>query len=96
MLPNERDCLIAGYFAEGLTLLQKKGNDYAGAEDCLANLRRFGLLGIIVRLSDKISRLENLAKGGELQVKDESIADTLTDIANYCYLGRIFAEGKDK
>lgn len=95
MLPSERDELIVNYFAEGLSLLQRKGNDYAGQEDCLANLREFGLPGIIIRLFDKVYRLKGIVKGGQIAIKDESIADTLTDIANYCYLGRIFAEGKD-
>ena len=86
----ERDEKIRQFFEDGMALLQAKGHDYAGDADCLGNLRRFGLYGIIVRLSDKFSRLEQFAKSGELKVRDESVKDTLMDIANYCYLGRLF------
>jgi hypothetical protein len=96
MKPTERDDLIRAYFDADMALLQAKGHDYAGMEDCLGNLRRFGLYGIIVRMSDKFSRLEQFAKSGELRVKDEGVADTLRDIRNYSFLAQIFLEGKDK
>jgi len=96
MKPEERDALIRSYFAEDMELLQAKGHDYSGEEDALGNLRRFGLLGIIVRLSDKFSRIERFAKSGALSVKGESIGDTLRDIRNYAFLAQIFLEGKEK
>lgn len=92
----DRDALIRAYFDEDMALLQAKGHDYSGEQDALGNLRRFGLYGIIVRLSDKFSRLEQFAKGGELKVKDESIRDTLRDIRNYAFLAQIFLDGEDK
>jgi hypothetical protein len=95
MTARERDKLIRGYFEkECMAIMSAKGHDYAGRVDCLGNLRRFGLLGIIVRLSDKFSRIEQFAKSRELRVKDESVKDTLRDIVNYCLLGMIFADGK--
>jgi hypothetical protein len=39
---------------------------------------------ILVRLSDKFNRLEALLLNGNQKVKEESIKDTLLDIANYC------------
>ena len=45
--------------------------------------RKFGLISTVIRLSDKINRLESLVNG-ERQVEDESIHDTLEDIINYC------------
>jgi len=97
MKPSERDDLIRRYFEQDMDLLKAKGHDYAGTEDCLANLKRFGLMGIIVRLSDKFSRIESLAKVGfdKAEVKSESIIDTLRDIRNYAFLAQIFAEGED-
>jgi hypothetical protein len=97
MKPSERDDLIRRYFEQDMELLKAKGHDYAGTDDCLANLKRFGLYGIIVRLSDKFSRLESLAKVGfdKAEVKSESIIDTLRDIRNYAFLAQIFAEGRD-
>lgn len=96
MRPDERDALIRSYFDEDMALLQAKGHDYSGEQDALGNLRRFGLYGIIVRLSDKFSRLEQFAKSGDLKVKDESIRDTLRDIRNYAFLAQIFLDGEDK
>ena len=95
MTPIERDTLIESYFADDMELLRAKGHDYSGEADALGNLRRFGLLGILVRLSDKFSRLEHFAKSGDLQVQDESIRDTLRDIRNYSFLAQIFLDGKD-
>lgn len=45
------------------------------------------VIGIMVRLGDKWSRIKSLLKqGGVGQVKDESIIDTLMDMANYAIL----------
>ncbi|MBL4951072.1 DUF1599 domain-containing protein [Neobacillus sp. YIM B02564] len=42
----------------------------------------YGLLSALIRLDDKMRRLKQLNKQ-EAQVKDESIRDTLLDLANY-------------
>lgn len=43
--------------------------------------------GIIVRMSDKLARLNNLMKNkNNIQVTDEKIEDTLKDIANYAIM----------
>jgi len=39
-----------------------------------------------VRTSDKIKRLQRLLGGSEQQVKNESIDDTIGDLAGYCIL----------
>lgn len=97
MKPQERNDLIRSYFEQDMTLLMAKGHDYAGNVDCLANLKRFGYTGIVVRLSDKFSRIETLAKAtGPAAVPSESIIDTLRDIRNYAFLAQIFLEGKEK
>ena len=101
MKATERNDIIRHYFEEDMELLASKGHDYAGNQDCLANLKRFGELGIVVRLSDKFSRLETLTKAkmagaGLGAVKDESLKDTLRDIRNYAFLLQIFVEGKDE
>jgi len=41
---------------------------------------------VLIRLSDKWSRLVNLAGGKEAQVKEETLEDTLIDLANYSLL----------
>lgn len=63
-----------------IATLCRKQHDYGHG-----NINRFGIYGVIVRLSDKIERLDNL---GSKQVKpqNESIQDTLTDIVGYCVI----------
>lgn len=69
----------------------KKNRDYAG-DDPLSNLRlceQFGIppwLGVLVRMSDKYSRIVQLASGKQPAVKEEKITDTLKDLAVYSLL----------
>lgn len=57
-----------------------KNHDYGNSFEL--SLDKFGLVASIVRLGDKMNRIESLTKK-EAQVKDESIKDTLLDLANY-------------
>ena len=61
-------------------LRNKKMADYGPA-----NLSQTGSLGIIIRMIDKITRLENLSKDGK-EPNYESIEDTLIDLYNYSVL----------
>ncbi len=47
---------------------------------------KFGKTVIAVRLSDKFNRICNLIKRGELKENDESLEDTLLDMAGYSIL----------
>lgn len=70
----------------------KKNSDYAGEKDFLGNFKMSKALGIkpsmgiVIRLSDKWSRLCQLIQKDEPAVVEESIEDTLLDIANYSLL----------
>lgn len=46
----------------------------------------YGILMPVIRLEDKFNRFKKLAMSGEQQVKDESIKDTLIDLANYAIM----------
>ena len=46
-----------------------------------------GLLVLKIRLGDKFNRVSSLIKKGELKENDESLADTLLDMAGYSILG---------
>lgn len=78
------------FFAKGVNLATRKNNDYAGTGDPFYNLRRFGLQGIVVRMGDKLARLETLATHNYLAVTDEKYSDTLLDLANYAALAAAF------
>lgn len=55
---------------------------------------KYGLLSFLVRMEDKISRLRSLTLKSkkEQRVKNESILDTLKDLANYAILAIIELE----
>jgi hypothetical protein len=79
-----------------MEITARKNADYAGSgEDPFANFRQIGYLvqspnivevGFLTRMSDKLSRVGSFISNGELKVKDESVEDTLLDLANYCIL----------
>lgn len=60
-----------------------KNHDYGNSFE--QSLDKFGLIASVVRLGDKMNRIESLTKK-EAQVKDESIKDTLLDMANYAIM----------
>ena len=54
--------------------------------------KEYGLTSVCIRLDDKIRRLKSLNKQfqeGAVNVDDESVRDTLLDLANYSILAMI-------
>lgn len=49
-----------------------------------------GMNGSMVRLADKLYRVENLADGREMLVQGESLEDTLIDAIGYSLLGLLY------
>jgi len=96
MTPEQRKRKIDSLYRADQTMLEKKGNDYAPGEDCLTNLREFGFMGVVVRLTDKFSRLKCFVREGHLMVKDETIRDTLSDARNYLFLAEILLDEEQK
>lgn len=62
----------------------KKNHDYGNSFE--QSLNEEGLAGMRIRGGDKWLRFKNLSKGTNPFVKDESIRDTLLDLANYCIM----------
>lgn len=60
-----------------------KNHDYGNSFEQSCN--KFGIIAAIVRMGDKMNRLESLAVK-RAEVKDESIKDTLLDLANYAIM----------
>lgn len=79
-----------------IEITQKKNADYSGAgDDPFNNFRHIKNfvntpgaieLGFLTRMTDKFSRIGSFIANGTLQVKDESVQDTLLDLANYAIL----------
>lgn len=67
----------------------KKNTDYGNSFE--ESLEKHGLIAAIVRMEDKMSRLQTLSKQDAL-VKDESIIDTLKDLSNYALMSAVWLE----
>ena len=59
---------------EGLELFKKKNTDYG---DAFAN---YGVIGVLVRMGDKIARLQSITTKSVSLVNTESLRDTLIDL----------------
>jgi hypothetical protein len=74
------------------TVYQAKDNDYSATGRPMGNLRKCEDAGIdawrgcLVRIGDKMSRLENFLKEKEYLVISEKAEDTVIDLANYAIL----------
>ena len=74
-----------------------KKHDY-GNTDIFANFRLSELAGIpawqgsVVRMGDKYARISNFIKKGDFKFKEESIKDTLMDMAIYSLITIVLYE----
>lgn len=74
---------IDSLFDEIKDILRKKNSDYGNSFAML--FQKYGFDSVIIRLSDKMNRLETLVNKKE-KPNFESIEDTLKDIIGYCAL----------
>ena len=65
--------------------LQEKNKAYG--DSFTKSVDEDGLLVLKIRLGDKFNRISQLIKRGELKENDESLEDTLLDMAGYAILG---------
>lgn len=63
--------------SEGLELFIKKNSDYGDA------FAKYGIVGVLMRIEDKLQRSVSITNNGVNLVKDERIRDTLIDLHNY-------------
>ena len=84
---------IARIHKEELELFIRKNNDYGNSYE--QSLIEDGLLVAKIRLGDKYKRFATLINK-PAQVGDESIIDTLKDLANYANMTIAFIEGGKK
>ena len=96
MEPMNRSRLLATHKElcdEARGLSERKNHDYSGGKDDshpFLNFTRCEAMGIckteagiMVRLTDKMSRLSTFITTGEFRVKDEAVKDTVLDVINY-------------
>ena len=62
-------------------IFKRKNHDYGNSFE--QSLNEEGLAASRIRMGDKWNRFKTLSKGESIQVFDESLRDTLIDLANY-------------
>ncbi len=62
---------------EALELFTKKNIDYGDA------FSKYGVIGVLMRIEDKLQRYMSITKNGVNLINDEGIRDTLIDLHNY-------------
>lgn len=70
-----------------LDVLARKQHDYGHG-----NINAFGIIGVAVRISDKIARYNNLVNRNAKE-QNESLLDTLMDMVGYAVISRMLEDG---
>ena len=75
---------------------EKKNHDYGNSFSETFN--KLGIISAVTRITDKYNRLVSLCTlpDEERMVKDETISDTLLDLANYCIMAEIELRNQNK
>lgn len=81
METNTRVEQLEAIQSEARELFKKKNADYG---DSFAT---YGTVGVLVRMGDKIRRLQSITSKGINLVQDEQLRDTLIDLHNYAAMG---------
>ena len=58
-------------------LFTKKNTDYGDA------FAKYGVIGVLMRIEDKLHRTLSITKNGVTLINDERLRDTLIDLHNY-------------
>jgi len=104
MTKQEYWAFAAKFFEDCQELSKRKNADYTGgSDDPFGNFRAVETLaistevGFLTRMMDKMKRVASFVENGTLQVKEESVRDTLIDLANYsCLLAAYTLDEKAK
>lgn len=74
---------------EALELFSRKNIDYGDA------FAKYGVIGVLMRIEDKLQRSVSITKNGVNLVDDEKIKDTLLDLHNYSAMALILLGEKE-
>jgi len=72
--------------SKALELFTRKNADYGDA------FAKYGVIGVLMRIEDKIQRSLSITKNGINLVTDEGIKDTLLDLHNYAAMALMLLE----
>lgn len=71
---------------KGLNLFEKKNRDYGDS------FAKYGTIGVLIRMEDKIQRAVSISQKGVALVDDEGLKDTLLDLHNYAAMALMLME----
>jgi hypothetical protein len=74
---------------EGLELFKRKNQDYGDA------FAKYGVVGVLVRMGDKIARAQSISTTSISLVDNESLRDTLIDLHNYSAMAIMLLDEDD-
>ena len=74
---------------EALTLFDRKNTDYGDS------FAKYGTIGVLIRMEDKLKRCVSITKNGVNLVDTESLRDTLIDLHNYAAMGIMLLDEKE-
>ena len=89
-LKEKRAQQMSAVQKEGFELFKKKNADYGDA------FAKYGTVGVIMRMGDKIQRLVSISKTGINLVETETLRDTLIDLHNYSAMAVMLLDETDK
>ena len=92
-MENSKTTKFASITNEMAETYARKNSDYGDSFG--QSVKEFGPVAGVVRISDKFNRLKSLLSGKEQKVNDESVLDTLTDMACYCIMLRMELENEN-
>jgi hypothetical protein len=75
--------------SEGLELFKKKNSDYGDA------FASYGVIGVLVRMGDKILRAQSITNSSIALVDSETLRDTLIDLHNYSAMAIMLLDEDD-
>ena len=87
-MSQDRVTIFENIQTEARELFRKKNQDYG---DAFAN---YGAIGVLVRMGDKISRLQSITNHQISLVNTESLRDTLVDLHNYSAMAIMLLDEK--
>ncbi len=83
-------------------LMEKKNNDYTAGASPFANFEQstnYGvdpIVGLSIRMGDKMKRIETFCKNGKLEVDNEGVEDAYKDLIGYSLIALAMLEdGRD-
>jgi len=89
MESKDRISQMKAIHSEALELFSRKNKDYGDS------FAQYGVIGVLMRISDKLQRSISITQSGINLVEDEKIRDTLIDLHNYSAMAMMLLDEKN-